>query len=263
MGHVEWAEAVRVEHLPAAGQIVHGEPAWSVPAGGGGVSAVVLGRLAGEVHFFTALGDDDLGRRCRDELERLGVRVHAAWRPEAQRRALVHVDQEGERAITVVGRRAGPAGGDDLPWELLDDADAVFLTAGDAGAVAHARRARVLVATARAVPLLQGTGVSVDALVGSAGDPAERYEPGDLEPEPTYVVRTAADAGGTWEGPGGPGRWEALAPPGPPVDSFGCGDSFVAGVTYGLGSGLDIAGAVEQGARAGADCAARLGPYGA
>jgi len=262
VGHVEWADAVRVERLPAAGEIVHGEQAWSVPGGGGGITAVLLGRLAGEVHLFTALGDDELGRRCRDALGELGVQVHAAWRPEAQRRALVHLDTERERAITVVGPRADPAGGDDLPWELLDEADAVFLTAGDAGAVAHARRARMLVATSRAVGAVRGTGVRVDALVGSAADPGERYRPGDLDPEPIHVLRTEAAAGGHWEGPGGPSRWTAAALPGPPVDSFGCGDSFAAGLTYGLGAGLDLAGAIEQGARAGADCAARPGPYG-
>ena len=65
VGHVEWADAVRVDRLPTAGQIVHGEPAWAAPAGGGGVTAVVLGRLAGQVHLFTALGDDDLGRRSQ------------------------------------------------------------------------------------------------------------------------------------------------------------------------------------------------------
>ena len=262
VGHVEWADAVRVDSLPSAGQIVHGEQAWSVPGGGGGISAVLLGRLAGQVHLFTALGDDDLGGRCQEGLERLGVTVHAARRPEPQRRALVHVDATGERAITVVGPRADPAGDDDLPWDLLDRADAVFFTAGDPGALAHARRAGVLVATARALPALRGTGVQVDALVGSAGDPSERYAPGDLDPEPTWVLRTEAQAGGSWEGPGGPGRWEAAESPGSPGDSFGCGDSFVAGVTYGLGAGMDITGAIREGARAGAECAARPGPYG-
>lgn len=261
VGHVEWAEALRVEHLPAAGQIVHGEPAWSVPAGGGGVTAVVMGRLAGQVHLFTALGDDDLGHRSHQALEDLGVTVHVAWRDHPQRRALVHLDTEGERAITVVGTRAGPSGSDDLPWDLLDQTGAVYVTAGDAGAVKQARRAGVLVATARAVASLEGTGIAVDALVGSATDPGERYMAGDLDPEPTYVVRTGADAGGTWEGPGGPGRWDAVPPPGPVKDTFGCGDSFVGGLTYGLGRGMEPAGAVEVGARAGADCAARSGPY--
>ncbi len=262
VGHVEWADAVRVECLPAAGQIVHGEPAWSVPAGGGGVTAVVLGRLAGDVHLFTALGDDELGRRTHAALGELGVHVHAAWRDHPQRKALVHVDGDGERAITVVGTRAGPAAADDLPWDLLEEADAAYFTAGDTGAVAQARRARVLVATARALPALRGTGVRIDALVGSAGDPGERYAPGDLDPEPKYVLRTEASAGGSWDGPGGPGRWHALAPQGPERDSFGCGDSFAAGLTWGLGAGLELDAAVERGARAGADCAARTGPFG-
>ena len=259
---MEWADAVRVERLPAAGQIVHGEQAWSVPAGGGGVTAVVLGRMDDQVHLFTALGDDELGRRSHAALGELGVQVHAAWRDHPQRKALVHLDADGERAITVVGTRAGPAGDDDLPWDLLDEADGVYLTAGDAGAVEHARRARVLVATARALPALRGTAVRVDALVGSAGDPSERYAPGDLDPAPTWVLRTEAGAGSAWEGPGGPGRWEALAPPGPARDSFGCGDSFAAGLTSGLGAGLELEVAIERGARAGADCAARTGPYG-
>ena len=262
VGHVEWADAVRVERLPQSGQIVHGDAAWSVPAGGGGVTAAVLARMAGRVDLFTALGDDDLGRRAHAALGELGVHVHAAWRDHPQRKALVHLDTGGERAITVVGTRAGASGTDELPWDLLDRAGAVYFTAGDAGAVAQARRAGVLVATARALPALAGTGVAVDALVGSAGDPGERYEPGDLDPEPTHVLRTEAAAGGTWEGPAGPGRWEAVAPPGPAVDSFGCGDSFAAGLTAGLGSGLELRAAIERGAQAGADCAARAGPYG-
>lgn len=261
VGHVEWADALSVERLPAAGQIVHGREAWSAPAGGGGVTAVVLSRLAGQAHLFTALGDDELGRRTHAALEELGVSVHVAWRAHPQRRALVHLDRDGERAITVVGTRAGPSGADELPWDLLDDADAVYLTAGDAGAVAHARRAGALVATARALGSLRGTGVQVDVLVGSATDPGERYGRGQLDPEPAYVVRTEADAGGSWEGAGGPGRWQAVAPPGPPADSFGCGDSFAAGLTYGLGEGMDLPRAIEAGAEAGAACAALSGPY--
>lgn len=261
MGHVEWADAVRVDALPVAGQIVHGEPAWSVPAGGGGVAAVVLGRLSGDVHLFTALGDDELGRRCHDALTDLGVRVHAAWRDHPQRSAIVHLDAAGERAITVVGTRAGPAGSDDLPWHLLERAGAVFVTEGDAAAMAHARRARRFVATARALRSLRGTAVAVDALVGSATDPSEHYRPGDLDPEPDWVLRTEAEAGGSWEGPEGPGRWEAVAPPGPARDSFGCGDSFAAGLTHGLADGLDVPAAAARGARAGADCLSRSGPY--
>ena len=50
------------------------------------------------------------------------------------------------------------------------------------------------------------------------------------------------------------GRWDAAPLPGPPVDSYGCGDSFVAGLTVGLARGLDLDGALALGARCGAAC---------
>ena len=89
VGHVEWIELVRVEHVPAPGEIVHALEVWEEAAGGGAVAAVQLGRLAGECLFLTALGDDDLGQRAKRRLEALGVRVEAAWRPHPQRRAVV------------------------------------------------------------------------------------------------------------------------------------------------------------------------------
>src|SRR4051795_2435889 len=109
VGHVEWIELALVERVPQAGEIVHARETWHEPAGGGAVAAVQLARLAGECLFITALGDDELGRRAKQGLERLGVRVEAAWRPEPQRRAFVHVDARGERTITVIGERMGPA----------------------------------------------------------------------------------------------------------------------------------------------------------
>jgi Sugar kinases, ribokinase family len=101
VGHVEWVQFASVERVPSPGEIVHAREWWEEPAGGGAVAAVQLARLAGEVDLFTAFGDDDLGRRAREQLSDLGVRVHAADRPEPQRRAFTFVDEEGERTITV------------------------------------------------------------------------------------------------------------------------------------------------------------------
>ena len=131
VGHVEWVDFAQVERVPEPGEIVHALEAWQLPGGGGAVAAVQLARLAGECLFLTALGDDDLGHRAERELEALGVRVEAALRSEPQRRAFVHVDAEGERTITVMGERIGPQGDDPLPWAELEDADAVYFTAGD------------------------------------------------------------------------------------------------------------------------------------
>src|ERR671937_2730239 len=97
VGHVEWVEFARVDHVPVRGEIVHALETWEEPAGGGAVAAVQLARLAGACLFLTALGDDELGHRAKRRLEALGVRVEAAWRPEPQRRAIVHVDGASER----------------------------------------------------------------------------------------------------------------------------------------------------------------------
>jgi ribokinase len=262
VGHVEWIEFGRVEHVPAAGEIVHVSESWEVPGGGAAVAAVQLCRLAGAATLYTALGDDELGHRSKRELERLGLRVAATFRPVPQRRAFVHVDGAGERTITVVGERLGPAADDPLPWHELDDTDTVYFTAGDRGAAREARRARTLVATARGLEVLTAANVPLDALVASSRDRGERYAAGDLEQPPLHVVRTAGAAGGEWEAAGGGGgRWEASAPPGPVSDFYGCGDSFAAGLTYGLGAGLPIGAAVALGARCGAACATGRGPY--
>ncbi len=45
------------------------------------------------------------------------------------------------------------------------------------------------------------------------------------------------------------------------MDSYGCGDSFAAGFTYGLGAGLDVADALALAARCGAVCLTGRGPY--
>ena len=262
VGHVEWIEFGRVEHVPAAGEIVHVSESWQEPGGGGAVAALQLAKLAGQATLYTALGDDEVGHRAERELEALGLRVEAVFRPVPQRRGFVHVDSSGERTITVIGDRLGPSGDDPLPWHELADTDAVYLTAGDAGAARAARAARVLVSTARGLETLREAAVELDALVASARDPGERFEPGDLDPPPRLAVRTAGPAGGEYETLAGErGRWQATPLPGPVSDLYGCGDSFAGGLTYGLGAGMPIPAALELAARCGAACATGRGPY--
>lgn len=264
VGHVEWVDFARVARVPRPGEIVHAEEAWEEAAGGGAVAAVQLVALGAEVDFFTALGDDARGRAAADQLERQGVRVHAAWRDGPQRRAFTFLDAEAERTIAVIGERHVAHGDDALPWKRLADVDGVYLTGGDAGALAAARAARVLVATPRARGGLGDAGVQLDALVHSAADRGERYRPGDLRPPPGLVVSTLGAEGGRWTGAEGRTGTFAAAPlPGPAVDAYGCGDSFAAGLTFGLARGDDVADAVALAARCGAACLTGDGPYGA
>ncbi len=101
-----------------------------------------------------------------------------------------------------------------------------------------ARAARKLVSTVRAMDALAEAGVQLDALVSSAKDEGERYTPGDIHPSPLLVARTTGAAGGSLlTADGRSSRWTAAPLPGPPVDAYGAGDSFAAGLTYGLGEG--------------------------
>ncbi|MDQ3953586.1 MAG: PfkB family carbohydrate kinase [Actinomycetota bacterium] len=262
VGHVEWVEFVSVDHVPARGEIVHALQWWEEPGGGGAGGAVQLQKLTGDAALFTALGDDDTGRAACDRLAATGLRVEAATRREPSRRALTFLDPEGERTITVLGSRLEPSAGDPLPWESLAGVDAVYFTAGDEGALRAARKARVLVATTRVLPLLARAGVYLDAVVGSALDAGETYAPGDVDPAPGLAVMTEGGAGGTYTGAEGRlARFDAAPLPGPVVDRYGAGDSFAGGLTYALGRGDDAAAAVAFAARCGAAAITGRGPY--
>jgi len=260
IGHVEWVEFARVEAFPAPGEIVHATEAWAEAAGGGAVAAVQLANLGCETSFFTALGDDELGRRSLAELEEKGVRVHAATVPVPQRRAFTHVDAAGERTITVIGDKLAPNGAEgELPWEELRGCDCVYFTGGGVEALRKGRWARVLVATARELPTLRRGTVELDALVGSATDEGEHYQIGELEPPPRLVVATSSHLGG-WAQPGGP--FEAAAKPGPVEDTYGAGDCFAAGLTFALGRGDEPRDALALAARCGATVVTGRGPFG-
>lgn len=226
------------------------------------MAAVQLAKLAGTATLFTALGDDRLGRDSHRGLEMLGLQMESVFRPVPQRRCFVYIDERGERTITTMGERLNPSGHDPLGWEDLGLTDGVYFTAGDPGALEAARRAKALVATSRVLDQLAQARVRLDALVGSASDPSEVYRGGDLDPPPRLVVRTEGKEGGTYETDDGrSGRYPATPLPGPLVDAYGCGDSFAAGLTFGLGAGYAIEEALELAARCGAACLTGRGPY--
>ena len=261
VGHVEWAEFARIERMPRAGEIVHALERWEGAGGGGAVAAVELARLAGEALFFTALGDDALGHRAAAELGARGVQVHAAFRPEPQRRVFVHVDAAGERTITVIGPRVAPRRDDALQWQQLERCDAVYFTAGDAGALGAARAARVLAATPRALATLGEAQLRLDLLVGSARDAGERVHAGALTPPPALLVQTEGPAGGRFvRASGAMGRFDAAAPPTPIVDTYGAGDCFAAALTYALAARDPLDRALSFAALRGAAALGRRGP---
>jgi ribokinase len=264
VGHVEWITFARVERVPAAGAIAHATETWSGAGGGGGVAAHQLAKLAGACDLFTALGTDEIGFRAREELAAAGIAVHAASRVETTRQGVCLVDASGERTITTLGPRLEPRGSDSLPWERLRDMDAVYVTAGDSGALRRARSARVVVVTSRHLTTLGASGILADVVVGSALDRHETYDPEILaHAPPDLVVLTEGAAGGRFETAGGEtGRWQPVPLRGPVSDTYGSGDSFQAGLTFALGSGRDVTESLEIAARCGAEALTGRGPAG-
>lgn len=258
IGHVEWVGFIEVTRHPARGELVQAKGAFTRAAGGGAVAAAVLAQLGAQVDFFCALGQDQHGAAAAAELEALGIEVHAAWREQPTRRAVTLLEDRGERTIVTIGQRLEPAGTDDLAWSRLVEADGAYVTAGDSEAFELARRARVLVSTPRARTAAEADEVGIDALVFSAADRDEREWAQLMESRIRLMVATEGDNGGHWWGESA-GRWTAVPPPGEPHDTYGCGDSFAAGLTFGLAAGLPILDATAVGARCGALALTRPG----
>ena len=250
VGHVEWVEFARVPRWPEAGEIIHATDVWTEPAGGGAVIARQLALLAGRCELFTAFGRDEAGRSAVRRLAELGMDIHVQHPlMSVTRRAWTHLDERGERTITVLGDKLLPYG--PLP---LEGYDLVFFVSGDAAALRSARRARFLAATLREQATLREAGVAIDVLVGSMNDPGERYD-GSLDAR--TLVLTDGRNGGTANGE----PFDAVAPPAPVVDTYGAGDSFGAALAFALARGDDLPHALELAARAGAAVLTGRGPY--
>ena len=264
VGHIEWVEFLAVDRWPQPGLISHAQQRLEEPAGAGAVIAVQLAQLLDRpVHFFTALGRDSVGEACVQRLQEKGVEVHVAWRDGPTRRGISLVggvgDQSGDRAITVIGDRLTPVLSDPLPWDVLQQCDGAFITAADAALVQAARSVPVLAATPRVgLAVLESAGVQIDALIGSGLDPAELVAPGDLALSPRVQISTEGAAGGLISTGD---RYSASALPGPFVETYGCGDSFAAGVFAGLAAQWPLKTAIQLGCQLGAACATRFGPY--
>jgi ribokinase len=255
VGHVEWVDFLVTPRLPATGEILSATAFHEGAAGGGAMAAFALRSLVGGCGFYCAVGDDARAERTAAGLADAGLEVRAAVHAgRAQRRAVTWLTDDAERTITVLGPPLEPSGADELPWEALGACDGVLVVTGDAAAIRAARAARVLVATPRARGALLEAGVAVDALVGSAQDADDALDDALLAAtRPRFVVATEGVRGGSWRAADGrTGRWPPAPLPGPPVDAYGCGDTFAAALAAGLAGGRSIEAACDLAARVGA-----------
>jgi len=263
VGHVEWVTHALGE-VPARGHIADLHDAFTEPAGGGGVAAVAAARLGAQVCLLTAFGDDPAAERSSSLLRGAGVDLAAVRRPTAQTPVLTITDVAGERTIMVVGDRLQARAADGIHEAALAGAAAAYYTGEDPALLAEVRaRVPILVVSARRRADLVAVGVTPDVLVGSLNDPDEdpRDLPHDLRPP--WLVHTDGRNGGVIIAADGTrSRYLPASPPGDVIDTYGCGDTFAAALTVGLGRGLSVADAAAIGARAGAACTTWRGGIG-
>ena len=260
IGHIEWINFLRVDQLPKPGVISHSESALELPAGGGSIIAKTLSELTlNQIHFFTALGNDDYGDRCFKILSNMGIKLHVAWRDKPTRRGFSMIDSQGERAITVIGERLAPNYKDNLDWSILEKMDGIFITASDSEIFKMARSASILCTTPRVgLNTINNSNVLLDGLIGSNLDPGEVFSLSELSVKPKYTIKTEGEKGGIIS-PGG--RYRALKNKKPKVDSYGCGDSFAAAILYGMTSKWNIDKSLYLAKVKGRDASEFFGPY--
>ncbi len=238
IGHAEHITVGRVRALPGPGDIAHLEGPLRFVGGGGGVTFAQLVKSDAEVHFFTAIGNDDAGREVAAWLAATGAQVHAARRDERHTRDVVLVPPDGDRTIVVVGEPLHPRASDPLPWELLATCDAAYFTAQDPAALVAARRSRLLVVTARRREALLRAGVRADVIVGSLLDPREAFAFDAYPERPEMLVLTEGRKGGCIHTAEGSVRFPAPAAAPSGGGAYGAGDSFAGALVYYLAAGL-------------------------
>ncbi len=261
IGHVEWVTFLKVDRLPAPGIISHAKDYFEEAAGGAAVTAVQMSRLInGSVDLITSLGKDNCGEKCYEKLTNLGLNLSVAWREKPTRKGISLIEENGERAITVIGERLQPIASDNLPWDNLENYDGIFVTATDAEGFRQARKAKFLAATPRTGKnTLNISRTKMDALIGSGLDPGEKIDFEELSQKPNIYIATEGKAGGIIHPLNQ--RFNSIKPSSKEVDSYGCGDCFAGGVTTALSAKWNLEDAVNLGAFCGAECSTHYGPY--
>ena len=189
----------------------------------------------------------------------MGIKLHIAWRDKPTRRGFSLIDSQGERAITVIGERLAPTHKDNLEWNIFKKMDGIFITASDSEIFKMARSASILCTTPRVgLNTINNSNVLLDGLIGSNLDPGEVFSFSELSLKPKYTIKTEGEKGGIIF-PGG--RYKALKNKKFKVDSYGCGDSFAAGILYGMASKWDIDKSLNLAKVMGRDASEFFGPY--
>jgi len=270
--------------IPVTGETIIGSKYFSEPGGKGANQAYAAAKLGGDVLMLGCIGDDDFGRKMRQNLSDVGCNAkNLRVAPGASGVALIFVAETGQNSIIVV-----PGANDKLlarhikeDAAHLEGAGVVLLqlenpmeTVVAAAREGCQRRARVILdpAPAPVLPLPKELLSLVDILTPNETEAAilAGLPPGRLSPSEVQEIARKLQAMGTANvimKLGDQGcllveRGSSKLIPAPTVnavDTTAAGDVFNAGLAVGLAEGMDLANACRFAVHASALSVTRLG----
>ena len=253
---------MRVPHLPAPGETVIGGRFSEAPGGKGANQAAAAARLGARTWFVGAIGDDDLGRRTREDLEGAGVDCSLlAVSTEPTGVAQIWLDEHGENAIAVASGANATLDASAVETALasIEAGGAVVLASleiPDAASEAAARGAaergwRFVLNPAPARPLSDELLSRTSVLTPNESEASVLVGEGALEDRVDAVVVTLGARGAEirrrGETPVAQAAFSVDV-----VDTTGAGDAFSATIAWALAEGRSLEEAVRDAAAAGA-----------
>jgi ribokinase len=270
VGSVNVDLVTQVERLPAPGETVGGGR-FGIHGGGKGANqAVAAARLGARVTFVGAVGDDEHGRRAREELDAEGIDTTLLSTLEGPTGvAMILVDAAGENLIAVATGVNAKVDRGFVRHAFLEHqpAHAVVLTSLEVPLEAVTTAARLAAERGWAFVLDPAPARPLPASLLAACDvvtpnETEVTQLGGAEAMLAggagAVVVTRGAAGADLYRPGMPPVHQPAFPV-QVVDTTGAGDAFSGALTWALASGWPIERAVEVATAAGALATRRAG----
>jgi ribokinase len=127
-GSINLDLVAQVARIPAPGETLAGNSFATMPGGKGANQALAAARAGARVKMFGAVGRDAFAATALANLEASGVDLAGvAAVDDATGVALIHVDAQGENAITVVAGANGRTRAAQVPDAVLDSATTLVL----------------------------------------------------------------------------------------------------------------------------------------
>jgi len=273
-GSINLDLVAHVARMPAPGETLSGRSFSSVPGGKGANQALAAARAGGQVKMFGAVGRDAFAANALCNLAASGIDLSGVVAVDTPTGiAMIHVDAQGENAITVIAGANDCARASQVPDTLLGPATTLVLQLEVpvdevARLVGRASGARVILNAAPAVPLPAELFDQVDILIVNETEAAMLGTERGLPATPREFAEAAATRYGntvivTLGSRGAVALCDGAAitvaaPPTHVVDTTGAGDALAGAIAAALDRGAPLRQALAEGVAAGSlACAVR------